>query len=173
MSQISIGFEMSDALMVQAVREDCISVAREHVSAKDVLLILASAGVFALAVVRESHWLWWIAGIPPAFVVLLGVGWLFYYLWLPRVATSRLAHLPNRHVRVEATEASLSFQTATERLEVLWTELKALKRRPNFWLVCLQSGTRIPIPAALLGSEALALLEANLAAIGRAEMKAG
>ena len=78
------------------------------------------------------------------------------------LAASRVAHLANRCVQVEASEATLSIQTATERLEVAWGELKALKRRPNFWLVCLQSGTRFPIPAELLIQEAVAVLQAKL-----------
>jgi len=166
MSKISISFEMSDAKMAQAVREECMAVAREYVAPREVLIIFASAVVFALAVARESHWLWWLAGMPPAIFVVLGMGWLFVYLWLPRVAKARLAHLPNRHVKVEVSEAELSFQTANERLEVAWRELKSLKRRPSFWLVCLRSGTRIPIPAELLDKEAISLLEAKLAVLG-------
>jgi len=53
-----------------------------------------------------------------AFFAVLGMGWLFAGLWLPRYARSRLAHLPNRRVRVEASATVLAFQTATERLEV-------------------------------------------------------
>jgi hypothetical protein len=161
-SQISIGFEMSDALMMQAVREDCISAARESVAPRDILIVGASTAVFALAVIRESHWLWWLAGLPPVVFVLLGIGWLLGYLWLPKAAREKLAHLPNRQVRIEATDASLAFQTATERLEVAWAELKALKRRPNFWVLYLQSGTRIPVPANLFTSEAVAFFKTKL-----------
>ena len=173
MSRISISFEMSDAVMMQAVREDCVSAAREYFKPRDVLLILASAGVFALAMVRESHWIWWIAGLGPLVFVLLGVGWLIFYVWLPRAARAKLAHLPNRRVRIEASDETLSFQTATERLEVVWGELKALKRRPNFWLVGLRSGARIPIPAELLDTDAICFLETKLAEVGRVDRKAG
>ena len=126
-----------------------------------------------MALVRESHWIWWIAGVGPVVFVLLGIGWLIYYVWLPRVARTKLAHLPNRQVRVEASDETLSFQTATERLEVAWAELKALKRRPNFWLVGLRSGARIPIPAELLDKDAISFLEARLAEVGRVEPKGG
>jgi hypothetical protein len=165
MTRISIVFEMSDALITKAVREDCLAYAREHLSVRDVLVILGSAGVFALALFRDAHWLWWIAGLPPLIYALLGLGWVFAFLWLPRAAVSRLAHLPDRGVMVDASESSLSFQTATERLEVAWDELRALKRRPSFWLFCLRSGARIPVPAELLGMDALGLLEAKLKAL--------
>jgi hypothetical protein len=162
MPSISVAFEMSDGLVEQAVREDCIAVAREFVVIRDLLVVLASAGVFVLALVRGGHWLWWLAALPAAIYLLLGTGWLLARMWLPRVAKARLAHLPNRRVQVEATDAALSFQTARERLEVAWTELKALKRRPNFWLVVLRSGARLPIPAELLSAEAVALLQARM-----------
>lgn len=173
MSALAIEFEMSDALISQAVREDCMAFASEHVSLWDMAVISGSAAVFALAVARESHWLWWIAGVPPAIFAVLGIGWLFAWLWLPRYARSRLAHLPNRRVRVEASATVLAFQTATERLEVAWGELKALKRRPNFWIVGLRSGTRIPIPAGVLTQEAVSLLEAKLATFGQPVREAG
>lgn len=159
MSEISFGFEMSDALISQAVREDCVAFARESFAPRDALIVLASTAVFALAVARESHWIWWLAGLPPAFFAVLGIGWLLAYFWLPRMARSKLAHLPNRYVLVAVSEAALSFQTATERLEVTWAELKAVKRRPNFWFFCLRAGTRLPIPADLLTREAVSLLE--------------
>ncbi len=159
----SVDYEMSDALIAEAVREDCIAVAREHAGIKELLIVLASAGVFVVARARGSHWLWWLAGVPPLIFALLGVAWLVAFLRLPKAAAARLAHLPNRHVRVEASEERLAFQTASERLDVAWLELKALRRRPNFWLVCLKSGTRIPVPARLLGKEAVAFFEDKLA----------
>lgn len=173
MREISIGFDMTDALIVQAAREDCIAVAREFVSLRDVLIILASGVVFALAVTGDSHWLWWIAGLGPVYFGILGLGWVVAYLWIPSVAKKRLAHLPNRHIQIEMSDPALSFRTATERLEVAWTELKALRRRPSFWLVCLRSGPRIPIPAVVLTDDALALLEAKLATSGKRKHDAG
>jgi hypothetical protein len=163
MSRISIGFEMTDALITRAVREDCIAFAREHVAPRDVLIFLGSAGVFVLALARESHWIWLLAGLPPAIFALLGAGWLFAFLWLPGVAQAKLAHLPHRRVQVDASDDGLCFQTANERLEVAWRELKALRRRPGFWMICLRSGTRIPIPAELLAGEAESLLKTRLA----------
>jgi hypothetical protein len=163
MLRISLDFDMSDALMTQAVREDCIAVARPYAKLSDVLVVLASTGVFALAMARESHWLWWFAGLPVLLYALFGVGWLVAFLWMPGAARSRLARLPHRRVRVEATDEALIFQTANERLEVVWSELKALKRRPNFWIFCLRSGARIPIPSALLPADAVSFLESKLA----------
>jgi hypothetical protein len=164
MSDISIGFDMTDALIAQAVREDCVAAVRERLSLKDVLVVAASTLIFVMAVHRGSHWLWWLAGLPIVIFAVLCLGWVIAYLWLPRAARSKLVHLPNRRVQVDASAAALTFQTATERLEVGWGELVALKRRPNFWIVCLRSGTRIPIPAQLVSLEAAAVLSSRLAA---------
>ena len=79
MSEISIGFEMTDALIAQAVREDCIAVACERVALKDILIIIASTMVFALALHRESQWLWWLDGLPAVVFALLGIGWVLSY----------------------------------------------------------------------------------------------
>ena len=162
MPEISFSFEMTDALMAQAVREDCAALAREHVSVRDLLLILASTAIFALAIVGDSHWIWWFAGLPTLLFALVGVGWAIALIWLPRAATAKLAHLPHRMVHFKATDTLFSFQTASERLEVAWSELKALKRRPNFWVVCLRSSGRIPIPAPLLSAEDVAVLHSRL-----------
>ena len=50
MPRFTIRFEMSDAVMSQVVREDCVAVAREYVSVRGLLIVLASTAVFALAV---------------------------------------------------------------------------------------------------------------------------
>lgn len=63
MSGLSIGFEMTNALISQAVREDCIFFAKGHVKVKDMLVILASTAIFTRAVF-QSHWFWWFAGLP-------------------------------------------------------------------------------------------------------------
>lgn len=161
MPQFRISFEMSDAMMSQAVREDCVALAREYVSVRDLLIVLASTGVFALAVLRDAPWVWWLAGVPTLMVALLALGWLAAFLWLPRAARNKLAHLPNRNVVVDANDATLSFTTAHERLEVAWTELKAVRRRPGFWLFCLRSGARIPVPAQLLPDDEVARLHVD------------
>jgi hypothetical protein len=59
MSGLSIGFEMTNALISQAVREDCIFFAKGHVKVKvkDMLVILASTAIFTRAVYVQSHWL--------------------------------------------------------------------------------------------------------------------
>ena len=126
---IIIDYELSDAATTQAVREDCLAFVHEHFSAKDALLVLGSTAVFVAALVRDAHWLWWLAGLPIAIFSLQGLVWLFFLLWLPNAAIAKRKHLPNQRVRVEASAERLSFRTATELLEVAWSELKALKRR--------------------------------------------
>ena len=146
MNQQSISFEMTDTTMTQAVKEECRAFARDHFKPRDLLLVAASTVIFVVALTRGSHWLWWLAGIPAAILVTLGLGWVAAYLWLPRLARSRIAHLPHRTVNVEIAEEHLAFETATERLQVKWNELKSLKRLPGYWVFCLRSGARIPVP---------------------------
>ena len=76
----------------------------------------------------------------------------------------KLSHLPNRRVRLEASEERLAFRTATELLEVAWSEQKALRRRPTFWIFCLKSGARIPVPAQLVSQQDAAFFTARLEA---------
>jgi hypothetical protein len=72
----------------------------------------------------------------------------------------RLNHLPHREVVVELTASHLGFQTATERLQVGWTELKAVKALPSYWVLVLKAGSEIPVPRAVVSSSALAMLRA-------------
>ena len=44
-----VTFEMTDALVAQAVRQDCIAFGRKHLKLKDMLVIAGSAAVFFLA----------------------------------------------------------------------------------------------------------------------------
>ena len=170
MTRITIDYELSDAAATQAVREDCLAFVREHFSAKDALLVLGSTAVFAAALVRDGHWLWWLwwlwwlAGLPIIIFSLLGLVWLFFLLWLPNAAIAKRKHLPNRRVRVEASAERLAFRTATELLDVAWSEQKALKRRPTFWIFCLKSGARIPVPAQLVSQQDAAFFAARLEA---------
>lgn len=167
MTRITIDYELSDAAATQAVREDCLAFVREHFSAKDALLVLGSTAVFAAALVRDGHWLWWLwwlAGLPIIIFSLLGLVWLFFLLWLPNAAIAKRKHLPNLRVRVEASAERLAFRTATELLDVAWSEQKALKRRPTFWIFCLKSGARIPVPAQLVSQQDAAFFAARLEA---------
>lgn len=158
----AISFEMTDALVEQAVREECVAFAREHWKLRDVLVIAASAAIFVGAVRGNAHWLWWIAGLPPAIFALLLAGWLLAYLGLPAMSARRLARLAHRQVTVEIGGPVLAIQTAAARLEVNWNELKALKRLPGFCLICLRSGTKIPVPLSVLPPDAITALQSRL-----------
>jgi hypothetical protein len=162
-----ISFDMTDALMSRATREYCLSLARELARPRDLLIVLASTALFASVVMSSSHWLWWFAGLPVILVLVGSLIWVAAFLSLPKLAVSRLARLPHRQVRIEVSEERLSFETAAERLEVSWSELKALKRRPAFWFICLRSGARIPVPANAMSEQALILLQARAASSDR------
>ena len=163
MTTHAILFDMTDSLMSQAAREDCIAFARELIRPRDLPIVLASTAIFIIALSAGSNLLWWFAGVPPVLVAIAALVWLGFYWWLPRYSVSRLARLADRKVRIEVSDERLSFETAAERLEVAWSELKALKRRPSFWFICLRSGARIPVPASAITTQALTLLEAKLA----------
>ena len=164
MTQPPISFEMTDAAMTQAVKEECIVFAREHFRLRELLLVAASTAIFLIALYRDSHWLWWLAALPAGMFALLALGWVAGYLWLPRFARSRIAHLPHRTVRVEMADEHLAFETATERLQVKWNELKDLKRLPSYWVFCLRSGARIPVPMELVNVSAATRLQEYLEA---------
>jgi len=162
MTQPSITFEMTDATMTRAVKEECRAFVRDHLKRRDLLLFAASTVIFVVALYRDSHWLWWLAGIPAGFLVALTLGWLAVYLWLPRLARSRIAHLPHRTVNIEIADEHLAFETATERLQVKWNELKKLKRLPGYWVFCLRSGARIPVPTEAVSASVATRLQQHL-----------
>ena len=164
MTQPPISFEMTDAAMTQAVKEECIVFAREHFGLRELLLVAASTAIFLVALYRDSHWLWWLAALPAGIFAALALGCFAGYLWLPRLARSRIAHLPHRTVQVEVADEHLAFETATERLQVKWNELKSLKRLPSYWVFCLRSGARIPVPIELVNVSARTRLQEYLEA---------
>ena len=97
----AVTFEVTDAVLEQAVREECIAFAREHWKLRDALLTAASVAIFVGAVRGDAHWLWWIAGLPPAIFAQLLAGWLLAYLGLPAISAKRLDHLAHRQITVE------------------------------------------------------------------------
>jgi len=159
-----LSYEMTDAVISQAVREDCLAVLKEYAKVRDLMLVLASTLVFVLVFRAQAHWIWWLSALPVIIYIILGAGWVGAYFWLPHAARSRMSGLPHRIVRVELADEHLAFETAAERLEVAWGELKALKRRPGFLFMCLESGAQIPVPLAEIPVEAIILLESKLAA---------
>jgi hypothetical protein len=154
---------MTDGLIAKAARENCFAFAREHFKPRDLLVVLGSLGVFILAVSRNGHWLWWIAAFPPAVYAALAVGWLAALWWLPRHSVAKLARLPSRSVSFELSDSNFAFVTALERWEVAWSELKALKRLPSFWLLCTRAGGKIPVPVGTLLPEHLSLIQSKMA----------
>lgn len=162
MEDIEIRFEMTDALIARAIREDSVATLRDLFKLRDLLIIAASTALFAWAVATHSHWIWWIAGLPIAIVALILLVWLAAYAFLPGLAASRTAHLPHRTVTVALTDPGLAFHTATERLDVDWSEVKAIKRLANFWIVCLKAGTQIPIPLEQLSEDARRMFAAKV-----------
>ena len=161
---VSASFEMTDAFFAKAIRQELVALAREHLQTKELLVIAACVPICYLSLSSGSHWLWLVSGLPPAILIILMLAWSIAWWWLPKAAVQRLAHLPHRRVTVELFDTRLAFQTATERLEVSWEELQALKRLPDFWLIGLRSGARIPVPVGVLSAQAVSILSARMPA---------
>jgi hypothetical protein len=102
-----------------------------------------------------------LTGAGPALFAAVIVAWASGLWWVPRAMRRRLAHLPHRQVTVEFTAADLVFQTATERLQVVWSELKEVRALPHFWLLCLKGGAEIPLPREAVSEQALASLRSS------------
>jgi hypothetical protein len=166
----TLRFELTDALLGKAARERCIAFARMHFRARELLIAGASGVVFAVAILRHGHWLWWIAAIPPAVFAILIAGWLATLWWLPRHVVARQRRLPHRRVELELNDANFAFVTAQARLELAWAELEDVQRLPSFWLFCTRGGARIPVPADALLPEHLSFVRSRLGA-GAAAIK--
>ena len=132
MLPISIAFTMTDAVAAQAARELWFSLARRLFTPAFLGLTALVALLFTLALQRHASWPWLLlTGLSPAILIVLVIGWAAGLWWIQHAVTRRLNHLPHREVVVELTASHLGFQTATERLQVGWTELKAVKALPS------------------------------------------
>jgi hypothetical protein len=154
---------MSDALMRAATREAYIAKAREQVSAWHGVLLVCSTAIFALAVARDAHWLWWLTGVPLLVAAVIGGIWLVLIAIVPRSAPRRLERLPHRQVRV-VLGPRVVFETANERLEVAWREVKAIRALPSFWVFALHGGAELPVPRARLSEAEVAALRERMSA---------
>lgn len=158
---ISISFEMTDSVASAAAREAWLAVGRRLFTRGTLVLMAAVALIFALAVQRQAP-VWWLllTGTAPVLFALVVIGWGGALFWAPIAMRRRLAHLPHRQVTVEFNASQLAFQTATERLEVAWSEVKVVRPLPRFWLLCLKGGAEIPLPREVVSDQALAGLRA-------------
>lgn len=166
MEPIHVSFAMTDPVMTEAIRESLREHGREWFRPRNLAVIAGSGAIGvlgALDVMQGGPALAWIAAIPPAIFAALFVGWLAAFWWLPRAGARKLAHLPHRDVIVACTDDMVSFATATERLEVAWSEVVAIRRLPGYWLFCLRAGAKIPVPADLLPEGAIASFRARMA----------
>jgi hypothetical protein len=159
----SFDYEMSDALMRAATREAYIAKAREQMTAWHAVLLVCSTAIFALAVARNGHWLWWLAGVPALLAVVIGGIWLVLIAIVSRSAPRRLERLPHRQVRV-GLGPRVVFETANEHLEVAWSEVKAIRALPSFWVFVLHTGLELPVPRDKLSEAEVAALRHRVTA---------
>lgn len=148
----TITFEMTDTLITQAAREYCGTFARNTFTPSNLAVAFACVAIVAFTPDTDGTWQWlrWLAATAPAIYGLLFAGWLVGLWWLPRLAQRRIAHQPHRNVTIAFAEPGLTLQSATERLEVRWTELLEARELPNFWLLCFRAGFKVPVPKATL-----------------------
>jgi len=165
LDRLTVAFDMTDAVMAGAIRDWLRELGRDWFRPRNLAVIAASGAISALGatdVMQGGNWLAWIAAIPPVLFVALFVGWAGAFWWLPRAGRRKVAHLPHRRVDVEIADETLAFATATERIEVAWSEVLAIRRLRAYWLFCLRAGAKIPVPAGLLAESLVATLRARL-----------
>lgn len=163
MEPINVTYDMTDAVMAEGTRESLRALGRDWFRPRNLAVVAASGAIGALGLAQGGSWLAWIAVVPPVIFAMLFAGWLTAYWWLPRAGRRKIAHLPHRRVVVDLAGETLAFTTATERLEVAWSEVLAIRRLPSYWLFCLRGGAKIPVPAGLLPESAVAALRARCA----------
>jgi len=156
----STSFDMTDQLATRAAREHWRAVGRRLFTPGALVITAASAALFALAL-RKHASAWWLllSGTGPSLLAIVATGWLTGFWWAPRAMRRRLARLPHRTVTLQCTPASLVFQTATERLELAWSEVALVDQLRSFWLFRLKSGAVIPVPRATMSPDFLAAIE--------------
>jgi hypothetical protein len=152
---------MTDAVATLAARERWLAVGRRLFTPGTVVIALITAVIFFSALQRSAG-LWWLllSGTCPVLISLLAGGWLTGLWWVPRAVRGRLAHLPHRQVTIAFRAEGLVFQSATERLELAWSELLGIRQLPHFWVFELRAGAAVPLPRSLMTAEIEAALRA-------------
>lgn len=156
---MTIRFDFPDSLARQASAEYWRSVAKPLVKPGGLLMVLACLAVFLWSCTQSSHWLWLLlCGAGPAIWLAALALWLGMAIWAPRAFIAKLSHLPNRSFELTLADDTVTMRSATERLEVVWSELKELLALPSFFVLKLKGGAELPVPRAALGTEAEAWL---------------
>lgn len=146
MNSYSANFELTDAMISAAVRQNLVAHARQGIGVWDLVLVPLSAVVFLSVIHFRAHWIGWVSGIPLLMLIVQALTFVGSYLWLPRRACVKVRHLPHRMVCVEISGETVSMENATGKLQVKWSEVQGLARLPDYWLICLRSSGSIPVP---------------------------
>jgi hypothetical protein len=146
MNSCSANFELTDAMISAAVRQNLVAHARQGIGVWELVLVPLSAVVFLNVIHFRAHWIGWVSGIPLLLLIVQALAFVGSYLWLPRRACMKVRHLPHRMVRIEISGETVSMENATGKLQVKWSEVQDLAILPDYWLICLRSSGSIPVP---------------------------
>lgn len=150
---VTVSYELTDELSRSAVREYWYALRRKLFKPGS-LLCAASLAIFVLAL-RKGDSAWWLilSGASPGIFLLLGIFWCVGLWWFPKAAARRLAHLPSRGVMIAFEVDTVAFRTATERLELNWSEISMIQVLAHFWYFQIRAGTEIPVPLSVLSPQ--------------------
>lgn len=162
---MNLSFEYGDAQARAFSREMMVSEWRRMWDRKTTLWILAGTGLFVWAMLTPTSPLWWrlLTGLVPAGAGLVALLWLAAFLWAPRKAAAKMAHLPHRRVDVVLSERTFAIRAATESMELDWSEVVEARTLPTFVAVKTRAGGILPLPRAALGEAGEAELRRRVA----------
>ncbi len=163
-ANLTIEYEFTDEIAVRASRESILAQRRKLFTPLVFVLVLFSAVMLYFTLRDGGHWLFlWACSTVVGLFVALVTGWLALLWWAPRAVKARVAHLADRRVVIELTDADLRVNTATASSVAAWSEVKELRSLPNFWVLVYRSDAEIPIPRAAVPPEAVMLMQTRIA----------
>lgn len=163
---MTIRFDFPDSLAKQASAEYWRSVAKPLLKPGGLLLVAACSALFVWSWTQPGHWAWLLlCGAGPAMYLAALALWMGMAFWAPRAYLAKLRHLPNRSFELTLADETVTMRSATERLEVAWSELRQLLALPSFFVLKLKGGAELPVPRDALDTNAEAWLVAKARAL--------
>lgn len=161
MSEPRFEFEYTDERARTGCRELLLDQTRRALDLKTLLVLAVGTALFVWSYMTPTSPTWWLilTGSVPAGLIALAAAWALAYWWMPRKAAEKLAHLPHRRVEVRLTPERFCISTATENVQLAWSEISAVDELPSFVVVKARAGGQLPILRAALGEAGLSELK--------------